>query len=232
MHRTILISATLALGACPGEGSMTTSSASDTADSTGAPDASTGATSEATGTSGTTTNATTEASTTQTTQSTDPTTGEPVGYCHGFDVDASEKFLDMHVFGGELLVDGTTWPLECGGQGSWMFGLYPGFGGWDPGVDYVNFTIVVDVEGFNDNPDGHFFSQEVGYYIGCEDVIGGVLGVAPVIPPDTLPDLSVLDGKPATVTVTIPADGETLMVTANVTLQAPAELVMMGCMFG
>jgi hypothetical protein len=230
MHRSILISATLALGACPGEGSMTTSSASDTADSTGAADASTGATSEATGTSGaTTTTQSTDPTTEATTQS---TTGEPVGYCHGFNVGASEKFLDLHVFGGELLVDGTTWPLECGGQGSWMFGLYPGFGGWDPGVDYLNFTIVVDVEGFNDNPDGHFFSQEVGYYIGCEDVIGGVLGVAPVIPPDTLPDLSVLDGKPATVTVSIPADGETLTVTADVTLQAPAELVMMGCMFG
>lgn len=223
-----------ALGACPGEGSMTTSGTSDSADSTGAAsEASTGAASDATGTSGTTTGTTTEATTAPTTTpTTDPTTGGPVGYCHGFDVGASEKFLEMNVLGGEPLVDGVTWPLECGGQGSWMFGLYPGFGGWDPGVDFVNFTIVVDVEGFNDNPEGHFFSQEVGYYIGCEDVLGGVLGVAPVIPPDTLADLSVLDGKPATVTVSIPADGETLMISADVTLQAPAELVMMGCEFG
>jgi hypothetical protein len=219
---------------------MTTSSASDTAETTGGSDASTGATSGTTGaTTNATTNATTDGETTQstttqstTTQSTDPTTGGPVGYCHGFMVDASEKFLEMHVLGGEPLVDGATWPLECGGQGSWMFGLYPGFGGWDPGGEFVNFTIVVDVEGFNDNPDGHFFSQEVGYYIGCEGVLGGVVGVAPVIPPDTLPDLAALDGKPATVTVSIPADGETLMISADVTLQAPQELVMMGCMFG
>lgn len=224
-----LVSATLALGACPGEGSMTTSSASDTADTTGASGASTGAASDATGSSGASGEATTAPTTTQ---STDATTGEPVGYCHGFDVGASEKFLELHVAGGELLVDGATWPLECGGQGSWMFGLYPGFGGWDPGVDFVNFTIVVDVEGFNDNPEGHFFSGEVGYYIGCEDVLGGVVGVAPVIPPDTLPDLAALDGKPATVTVSIPTDGEPLTVSADVTLQAPAELVMMGCMFG
>lgn len=216
---------------------MTTSasaSASETDDTSGATTTASTGTSDATSTSDATTTMTTMTPTTDptTTATTQSTTGGPVGYCHGFDVEAGAKFLEMHVLGGELLVDGVTWPLECGGQGSWMFGLYPGFGGWDPGVDFVNFTIVVDVEGFNNNPDGHFFSQEVGYYIGCEDVIGGVVGVAPVIPPDTLPDLAALDGKPAKVTVSIPADGETLTISADVTLQAPQELVMMGCMFG
>ena len=134
--------------------------------------------------------------------------------------------------GGQPFVDGVTWPLECGGQGLWMFALYPKMGGWDPGGTWVSFDITVDVEGFNNNPDGHFFSvQEAVYYIGCEVPDGGVVGVLPVFPPDDLADLSVLDGLPATAHVEIDAGGQTLTVDAQTVLSAPKELVEGGCMF-
>lgn len=160
-------------------------------------------------------------------------TSEPaVNYCHGFQASAEEPFLSMYILGGEMLEDGVHWPIECGGQGLWMFGLYPALGGWDPMNEGLTFTVEVDVEGHNNNPAGHFFSGEVGYYIGCEDVLGGVLGVAPVFPPDDLADLAVLDGLPAQVRVTLVAGDQELMVEAAVTLSAPSDLVLQGCEFG
>jgi hypothetical protein len=214
---------TLATGtACNSQGGEPSGSDTDT---TGAmTDGTTGGT-----TSGGTTTAATEAATSAPTTS---TTGEAVNYCHGFQVGAEAPFLSLYVLGGEELVDGMLWPIECGGQGLWMFGLYPSFGGWDPMTDGVTMSVEVDVADHNDNPDGHFFSGDVGYYIGCEDVLGGVLGVAPVLPPDELADLSVLDGLPAQVRVTVLADGVELVVEATVTLSAPSDLVAMGCGFG
>lgn len=206
---------------CTAESGATT----DAAGTTG------GATGDATGEATTTTATTTGEPTTGETTSAG-TTGEPASYCHGFDAGAAMPFLELHILGGELLVDGTTLPLECGGQGLWMFGLYPGLGGWDPGADTIKFAVEVDVEGYNDNPAGHFFSGDVPYYIGCEELEGGVFGVVPVLPPDTLADLSVLDGKPATVRVSVPAGGQVLMAEASVTLSAPSELVQLGCGFG
>lgn len=213
----------LATTACNPQGGEPSGSATD---STGT---ATGGT-----TGGTTTGATTGPATSAGTAelpTTGMTTGASVNYCHGFQVGAEAPFLSMYILGGEVLEDGMLWPLECGGQGSWMFGLYPSLGGWDPQSDAVTFAVEVDVEGYNDNPAGHFFSGEVGYYIGCEDVLGGVLGVAPVFPPDELADLSVLDGLPAQVRVTVLADGVALTAEASVTLSAPNDLVLMGCMF-
>lgn len=247
------------LGACTGEGT-TTSGASDTADSTtggaatdasgggapgtasggapgtasgGMPDATSGGAPDATTTMTPDDEATTSATTAAPpgTTGTGETTDGAVSYCHGFSVEAAEPFLELHVLGGETMIDGVTWPIECGGQVSWMFGLYPALGGWDPGSDMVTLTIEVDVDGFNDDPDGHFFSGELGYYIGCEVMPGGVLGVVPVVPPDTLEekDLKHLDGEEAKVRVSVPANGEILMAEAEVTLQAPWELVKQGC---
>ncbi len=41
--------------------------------------------------------------------------------------------------------------------------------------------LVVDVEGFNTNPEGHFYSADpLGYYVSCDPILGGVLGVLSV----------------------------------------------------
>lgn len=169
---------------------------------------------------------------------TGPTTGEPgttgseQEYCNGFSEALPEPQLAFRTVKSQPVADGVTWPLECGGQGLWMFGLYPtSLGGWDPGAEYVSFRVVVDVEGYNDNPDGHFYSADMDpYYIGCELLDGGVTGVLPVFPLDTLPDLSVLDGLPATLHVEINGGGQTLTVDAQTVLSAPKELVEDGCM--
>ncbi|HEY8376748.1 MAG TPA: hypothetical protein VIK91_09680, partial [Nannocystis sp.] len=107
-----------------------------------------------------------------------PTTGPAAGYCHGFQLTAEAPFLSVYVLGGEELADGVHWPLECGPTGEWMFGLYPALGGWDPGMDVVTLTVEVDVAGHNVGPSGHFFRDEVGYYVGCGEGHGeAALGV-------------------------------------------------------
>ncbi|MBZ5708056.1 hypothetical protein [Nannocystis pusilla] len=166
-------------------------------------------------------------------EATDPggTTGEaPVSYCHGFQAAAATPFLALYAVGGEKLVDGSTWPLECGSDGEWMFGLYPSLGGWDPMASEVMFAVEVDVEGFDLDAAGHFFSDEVDYHIGCEESFAGSFGVAPVSLPAGLTDPAQLDGKPATLHVTVLAGAMELRVDASVTLSAPAEEVLRGCM--
>lgn len=227
MRRTFAI--ILTATACTPEGGDTAGSAAESTAATTSEDATgTGAGSTTTLDPGTTTGAATTGEPTTGTSS----TGEPVDYCHGFQVEGDAPFLTMYALGGGELVDGTVWPLECGAQGLWMFGLYPSLGGWDPMADTVTLMVEVDVEGYNTNPAGHFFSGEVYYYIGCEDVLGGVLGVAPVLPPDDLADLAVLDGLPAQVRASVVADGVDLTVDVTVTLSAPGDLVLMGCGFG
>lgn len=157
------------------------------------------------------------------------TTEMGVSYCHGFQAVAAEPFLALYVLGGEALEDGVFWPLECGDEGKWMFGLYPSLGGWNPMADDVTFTIEVDVEGFAADATGHFFHDEVDYHIGCEDPFAALLGVAPVYPPASVTDPSKLDGQPAKVRVTVLAGAMQLMVEATVTLSAPSDLVLQGC---
>lgn len=125
--------------------------------------------------------------------SSDGTTGEPA-WCYGWEGAAGAPYLDLYGIDEALLVDGGEIQLECGPQGSFMFGLYPSFGGFTPPGDQISFDVVVDVEGHNTNPEGHFYSvTDSGYYVGCEQIIGGVLGVVPVIPGDN-EDVLALDG--------------------------------------
>lgn len=159
-----------------------------------------------------------------------PTTGQPVGYCHGFQVAAEAPFLSLYVLGGEELADGVRWPLECASTGEWMFGLYPALGGWDPMADVVTLAVEVDVAGHNIGPAGHFFSDEVGYYIGCGEGHGEAFGVVPVVPPVAQADVAQLDGVQAEVRVTVLADGQELVDTATVTLSAPGEAQLAGCL--
>ena len=176
--------------------------------STGGASTSTGAATDTTATDATATGSTTDgtgASTvaptsTDTATGTDTgssaTTGDP-GFCYGWGGDGPEPYLELHGLDEATLVDGGDIQLQCGGQGLFMFGLYPQFGGFVPPGDQITFDVVVDVEGHNTNPENHFYSvTDSGYYVGCEDIIGGVLGVVPVIPPDN-EDVLTLDGLPA-----------------------------------
>lgn len=217
-----LLAHALCLVACGGD-DKTTDGASD--GSTGA--ASTGATStastggdttgsDATGTASATsptTDASTTSSATDGGTSGDGSGGATTGgamFCQGWEDTAPPAHLELYDKNMAPLTEGATLPIECGGQGIFMFGLYPKFGGFTPASDLLDFGLVVDVEGFNNNPDGHFYSADpVGYYVGCEPVIGGVTGVLPIFPLDELANLPDLDGKPAQVHVVMHApDGD------------------------
>lgn len=198
--------------ACTGGGGGSSGGSDDggSEDGSTAGPASTG---DATGETGTPTTA--ETSTTdatgEPTTTTDTTTGQ-AGFCHGWQTAAGAPFLELYGLDDAPLVDGGTLTLECGPQGLFMFGLYPKFGGFTPADDQIQFDLVVDVAGQNTNPDGHFFSTvDLGYYVGCEDLIGGVFGVVPVIPPDNA-DVPALDGLAADLHVTMktPAGDVTL----------------------
>ncbi|MBK7826040.1 hypothetical protein [Nannocystis sp.] len=130
-----------------------------------------------------------------------PTTGDESGttggaaFCNGWQGDDGEPDLVLHDKDGNKLMDGSTLPLECGAQGIFMFGLYPTFGGFTPASDLIDFAAVVDVDGFNTNPEGHFYSADpIAYYLGCEPLDGGVSGVVPIFPLDNLADLTALNG--------------------------------------
>ncbi len=148
------------------------------------------------------------ADTADSSSSSDGTTGEPA-WCYGWEGAAGAPYLDLFGLDEALLVDGGEIQLQCGPQGSFMFGLYPSFGGFTPPGDQISFDVVVDVEGHNTNPEGHFYSvTDSGYYVGCEQIIGGVLGVVPVIPGDN-EDVLTLDGLLADFHVVLhTADGD------------------------
>jgi len=149
----------------------------------------------------------------------DATTGEPA-WCHGWETAAGAPYLSLYGIDAAPLVDGGQIQLECGGQGSFMFGLYPNFGGFTPPGDQISFDVVVDVEGHNTNPEGHFYSATgFGYYVGCDPILGGVLGVVPVIPPDN-EDLLALDGLPADFHVVLHTPNGMVVVDLALTLKA------------
>lgn len=224
MPRSSPLTLTLLLACTP-------ASSGDTGDSGGSGDSgadpSTAATTSTSGapvTTGETADATTTSTSAATTGpadtggSTDATTGEPA-FCQGWQGPDGAPFLDLHDRDGNLLQAGSALPLECGGQGLFMFGLYPEFGGFVPPGDILDVDLVVDVEGFNDNPEGHFYSAHpVGYYVACDDIIGGVYGVLPVFPFDNLDDLTALDGKPAQLHVVMPTGDEPIAVDLDVVL--------------
>jgi hypothetical protein len=139
---------------------------------------------------------------------------------------APAPFLELTVKDGKPFTDGVVWPLECGDQGLWMFALYAKFGGWEPMQEYVGIDVTVDVEGYNTNPGGHFFSDESSsYYIGhsiCTFPDSGILALVPVLPPDTLADLSALEGLEATVHLEIDTGGQPLVFDGSATLEVSA----------
>lgn len=226
-------SATLALSttlACtinlPSETQSTTEST--------APDPSSGET----GTSGTTdgTAAPTEPTGAETAAPTDPTTetgGDPV-WCHGFDPKAPFA-LTFNNEDGMKIVDGAPLPVVCGGQGSLMLPIYPQFGGFVPNGDTAVFDVVLDVEGFNLGPTGHFFesignshtidcSYEDPYYSYSFDFI-------PIFPPDAIPDLTALDGKPGVLNVTLHTPDGDIPFAADVVLKSTIDCCGYSCYY-
>jgi hypothetical protein len=218
--RTLLaLAPLLVLGGCAGDNGTASESASTGSTSTGGGSTSESSTTEATtdatatSTSGGETTTTDPTTTTDATTTTTSTSTSTTGFevCHfggtGESGGSVDPWLEV-TYKGELLSDGITLDLECGLQGLFMLELVPYFGGFELDDETVLFDVVVDIDGFNDNPDGHFYSVEgLPFYVGCDVFDGGVAYVLPIIPPDIIDDLVALDGAQGEVTVTMYPDG-------------------------
>lgn len=160
----------------------------------------------------------------------EPTTGPTGGdtsseavWCHGFDPALTGLTVDngAHV----KIVEGSPLPAECGGQGTLMIPIYPHFGGFMPTEDDVSFDVVLDVDGFNLGPTGHFF-EKLGHAheVNCaeEETYGGYYSYSfiPIFPPDAIPDINVIDGKPGVLKVTLHGPDGDVPFTAAVVLSA------------
>ncbi|MBL9105493.1 MAG: hypothetical protein JNL82_31445 [Myxococcales bacterium] len=205
---------------------------SGTPPDTSSPGTDTGGTSAAPPTSGTTAEAptsTTEGVTTTSGTTGEPTTGElPPDWCNGFEPDAP---YTLTIDNGDLMAIeamGSLITLECGGQGSLMFPIYPHFGGFiPPNSESVSFSVTLDVEGFNVGPSGHFFETiDYSFEVDCSydtygyDYSNSFLAM---FPPDAIPDITAVDGKPGVLHVTLHAPMMDIEFTADVTMRAKEE---------
>ncbi|MBK8263176.1 MAG: hypothetical protein IPK80_17770 [Nannocystis sp.] len=215
--RALIASLPLVLAiACQGDDSDTTEGTATTSTSSTSTAATTGdsATTQTTDTDATTTAATTTSETT--------TTGEEL--CHygssGDSGGSAAPWLEVEHKGAPVS-SGSVLDLECGLQGLFMFELVPYFGGFEPDGEIVELSIVVDVDGHNINPEGHFYSAaNFNFYIGCDVFDGGIAYILPIIPPDTFGDVTQLDGLDADITVTLhPKDAAPVVVQAAVKLR-------------
>ena len=188
-------------------------------------------------TSGTTTSPPDTSSTTAS-----DTTGSEAEWCNGWDETAARPFLQLYADSQQQtqLADGATWDITCGGQGSWMFPLYPALGGFVPAGGMVTFAVEIDVEGFP-GPTGPFYAgpmylYDVECFSGADDSIGGFSHdcIAVLPPDDLLADLSVLDGAIASVHVDLMDSGGTTVATVDLVdlvLSAPMRQVSQECFF-
>lgn len=235
------------LGACGDDGSTSTGSGSTSDDpaTSGGSTAGPASTSDGPASSGEpedTTGNTSEVSTTG--GSSGGTTDDDDDYfCNGWDENATEPFLDVYADSQQktLLESGGTWPISCGGQGSWMFALFPSLGGFTPVGGGVEFAIDIEVEGFS-GPGGQFhLSPGYPYDVVCSSgggtfVDGGFEhDCIAILPPDEyLADLSVLDGAVATIDISLLGpDGTPVANVAltDVTLSARERRVTEDCFF-
>jgi hypothetical protein len=183
-------------------------------------------------TSGTSTNGTSTSGT-----GVDSTTGAEA-LCNGWsERGPAMPWLELYDVMGQPLAAGGTVALTCGGQGSWMFPIFPEMGGWELAEPSLVFSVEVVVEGFP-GPFGSFYSEPEYYYgLQCfQDTFDGGFAhdCIAVIPPDTIADLAALDGAAATVHIELAVDGgePLVMDLADMTLSAPADIVAEGCAFG
>lgn len=212
----------LALVACSGGTTGTTASTGATSSSASASATTDDATSTTAATT-TTTAATTTASTTA--ASTTGTTG--LELCHfgttGNSTGSDQPWIELYNRG-EALEAGGALQLECGFQGSFMFEVVPYFGGFTPTDEYVYFDLWLDVDGHNDNPDGHFYSNETApIFVGCmEDTYydGGFAGTFQVLLFDRISDFAALDGLPAHLHLEFSGDGQPVVVDLDLVVSA------------
>ncbi|MCA9651062.1 MAG: hypothetical protein H6712_22185 [Myxococcales bacterium] len=177
--------------------------------------------------------------TTNTTNTTMTETTGGVELCNGWmDDGPSSPWLELYGAGHVLLESGGTYSIECGGQGSWMFPIYPEMGGWELQGTTLYFAVEVVVEGFPGSTGGSFYQEPTYYYdlecFGGDEFDGGFAhDCIAVLPPDGIPDLAALDGAPATIHVELGTQGGDPIVIdlVDMTLSAPAEVVMQECFF-
>ena len=141
----------------------------------------------------------------------DPTTtgdgdGDGDMWC-GLDEGPDEPWFTLAQFGTALESGGDV-AVECGFQGFFMIEIAPSLGGFVPTDSSVPFSVTLDVEGFNLGPDGHFAAGDFNIYVACceDDGYGSCYYLThtfQLFPPDGIPDLSVIHGAPATLTVTM-----------------------------
>jgi hypothetical protein len=229
-----------ATGCSDDDSSATTGASSDTTDGPSDGTAATTATSTGSGDSG----GDTSASATSTGSGTDGTsTGGEVMLCNGWEEGADAPWLELYGSNPTPMQSGETFAISCGGQGSYMFALYPHMGGWSPASGSVTFVVDVQVDGFT-GPTGQFFlAPQYPYDIECssggdtfDDGLGGFSHACiAVLPPDDyLDDLSVLDGATATIHVEMLDDGGQSLVAidlTDITLSAPVRQVSEPCFF-
>jgi hypothetical protein len=204
-------SATLALTAAFGctleLGPTSTDTAANTANATTGPAGTDSGTSSdsptSTGSGGTTSETTNVGPTT-----TEGTTGEPAPvWCNGLDPNGPATLTVANSEGVDI-IDGTPLQIVCGGQGTTMVPIYPHFGGFTPDSDVVAIDVILDVDGFNLGADGHFFAevphqQDVNCAYSEPYYDGYSYAFIPMFPPDAIPDIMVLDGKPGVLHVTL-----------------------------
>jgi hypothetical protein len=159
----------------------------------------------------------------------DPTTGDGDGdqWC-GLSEGPDEPWFELYQYGKQL---GANDPLavECGFQGFFMVELYPRLGGFVPTGDSVPFSVVLDVDGYNVGPNGHFAASSFNIYVACcEDTYyyGDCFYLTTsfiLFPPDSISDLSVLHELPAQLTVTMTSPDGPIEQTLDVTMWALEE---------
>ncbi|MEZ4448942.1 MAG: hypothetical protein R3B09_05620 [Nannocystaceae bacterium] len=212
----------LALAACSGDsGSSTggeTTASTTAATATDSTDSTTASTTDASST------ATTTATTTSTTaESTTSTTG--VELCNfgttGDSMGSEQPWIELYNKGVRL-ADAGVLNLECGFQGSFMFEVVPYFGSFTPADEYVYFNLWLDVDGHNENPDGHFYSNSSApILVGCGEETGydgGFANTFQMLLFDLVTDLAALDGLPAHLHVDFVGDGVPVVVDLDLTL--------------
>lgn len=166
------------------------------------------------------------------------TTGE-VALCNGWNEEGpATPWLELYDSSGEALASGGAFPIVCGGQGSWMFPIFPQMGGWELADPLLTFSQVeVVVEGFP-GPFGSFYQEDNYLYdleCGGFDTFDGGFShdCIAVLPPDDIADLGTLDGAPATIHIELEVDGGDPLVIdlVDMTLFAPPEVVSQECFF-
>jgi hypothetical protein len=207
-----------ALAACTGQpgDSDTTGATAATDTGTTVPDP-TGTTSP----DATSTSTTTSTSTSSTTD--DPTSAEPEPYwCNGYTPNGDAPSFAILNDANQPIADGSQLQVVCGGQGLVMLPIYPKASGFEiPGTS-LSFDVVLDVEGFNIGPGGHFFEAiNTGFAVQCVDqdtyYNGYDVDFVPIFPPDAI-QIAELDGKPGVLHVTLHAPTGELTIDADIVI--------------